>query len=123
MKTWQESKRVQPDLISNQLNSFTRAHDPSSLFNYSWREKLGGVRGVGGGGGRCYLCKHWLPVLGDHGALIAVQGDAGVVEGLLGVLEDEVEVGDPALEHRAEVTGDQRPADRCEETQRRAQGC
>lgn len=67
----------------------------------------------GGVGVRHYLCKHWLPVLGDHGALIAVQGDAGVVEGLLGVLEDVVELGDAPLEHRAEVAGDQRPADRC----------
>lgn len=55
-------------------------------------------------------------MLGDHGALIAVQGDAGVVEGLLGVFEDVVELGDAALEHRAEITGYQRPADRCEET-------
>lgn len=55
-------------------------------------------------------------MLGDHGALIAVQGDAGVVEGLLGVLEDVVEFSDPSLEHRAEVTGNQRPADRCEKT-------
>lgn len=55
-------------------------------------------------------------MLGDHGALIAVQGDAGIVEGLLGVLEDVVEFSDPSLEHRAEVTGDQRPADRCRET-------
>lgn len=67
----------------------------------------------GGVGVRHYLCKHWLPVLGDHGALITVQGDAGVVEGLLGVLEDVVELGDAPLEHCAEVTGDQRPADRC----------
>lgn len=55
-------------------------------------------------------------MLGDHGALITVQGDAGVMEGLLGVLEDVVEFSDPSFEHRAEVTGDQRPADRCEET-------
>lgn len=51
-------------------------------------------------------------MLGDHGALITVQGDAGVVEGLLGVFEDVVELGDPSLKHRAEVTGDQRPSDR-----------
>lgn len=72
---------------------------------------LGEAEGV-----RRYLCKHGLPVLGDHGALIAVQGDAGVVEGLLGVLEDVVEFSDPSLEDRAEVTGNQCPADRCEET-------
>lgn len=56
-------------------------------------------------------------MLGDHGALIAVQGDARVVEGLLGVLEDVVEFSDPSLEHRAEVTGDQRPSDCCGETE------
>lgn len=54
-------------------------------------------------------------MLGDHGALIAVQGDAGVVEGLLGVFQDVMELGDPSLEHRAEITGDQRPANRCRE--------
>ena len=70
-------------------------------------------------GVRCYLCKHWLPVLRDHGALIAVQRDAGVVEGLLGVFEDVVQLRHPPLEHRAEITGDQRPADRCEETKER----
>lgn len=66
-------------------------------------------------GGRIkrYLCKHGLPVLGDHGALVTVQGDAGVVERLLGVFEDVVQLGDAALEHRAEVAGDQRPADGC----------
>lgn len=56
-------------------------------------------------------------MLGDHGALITVQGDAGVVEGLLGVLEDVVEFSDPSLEYRAEVTGDQRPSDHCRETE------
>lgn len=55
-------------------------------------------------------------MLGDHGALITVQGDAVVVEGLLGVFEDVVELCDPSLEHCAEVTGDQRPADGCRET-------
>lgn len=55
-------------------------------------------------------------MLGDHGALITVQGDAGVVEGLLGVFEDVVKLGDPSLEHCAEIAGDQRPADRCVET-------
>lgn len=60
-------------------------------------------------------------MLGDHGALITVQGDAGVVEGLLGVFEDIVELGDPSLEHRAEVTGDQRPADRCREREERTE--
>lgn len=58
-------------------------------------------------------------MLGDHGALITVQGDAGVVEGLLGVFEDVVELSDPSLKHCAEITGDQRPADRCRETKQR----
>ena len=60
-------------------------------------------------------------MLGDHGALITVQGDAGVVERLLGVFEDVVELGDPPLEHRAEITGDQRPADCCRETKEEAE--
>lgn len=60
-------------------------------------------------------------MLGDHGALITVQGDAGVVEGLLGVFEDVVELSDPSLKHRAEIAGDQRPADCCEETKERAE--
>lgn len=60
-------------------------------------------------------------MLGDHGALITVQGDAGVVEGLLGVFEDVVELGDPSLEHRAKITGDQCPADRCKETKQRTE--
>lgn len=60
-----------------------------------------------------YLCKHGLPVLSYHGALVTVQGDAGVVEGLLGVFEDVVQLGDAALKHRAEVAGDQCSADGC----------
>lgn len=60
-------------------------------------------------------------MLGDHCALITVQGDAGVVEGLLGVFEDIVKLSDPSLEHCAEVTGYQRPADRCRERKERAE--
>ena len=60
-------------------------------------------------------------MLSDHGALIAVQGDAGVVEGLLGVFEDVVELGDTSLKHSAEITGDQRPADCCRETKERTE--
>lgn len=78
------------------------------------------MRGRGGGWIKHYLCKHGLPVLGDHGALVTVQGDAGVVEGLLGVFEDVVQLGDAALEHRAEVAGDQRPADGCRGTHNKA---
>lgn len=75
-----------------------------------------------GGGIKQYLCKHGLPVLGDHGALVTVQGDAGVVERLLGVFEDVVQLGDAALEHCAEVAGDQRPADGCRERENKAGG-
>lgn len=39
-----------------------------------------------------YLGEHGLAVLCDHGALIAVYSDAGVVEGLFGVFQDVVEV-------------------------------
>lgn len=60
-------------------------------------------------------------MLGDHCALITVQGDAGIVEGLLGVFEDVMELGDPSLEHCAEVTGDQRPADCCKERKEKAE--
>lgn len=63
--------------------------------------------------GSVYLGEHGLAMLSDHGALVAVQRDARVVEGLLGVLEDVVQLTDAALKHRAEVTGDQRPANRC----------
>lgn len=66
-----------------------------------------------------YLGKHGLPVLSDHGALVTVQCDAGVVEGLLGVLQDVAELCDASFKNRAEVTGDQRPADRCRETAER----
>lgn len=60
-------------------------------------------------------------MLGDHGALITVQGDAGVVERLLGVFKDVVELSDPSLKDCAEITGDQRPADCCEETKERTE--
>lgn len=39
-----------------------------------------------------YLGEHGLAVLRDHGALITVYSDAGVVEGLFGVFQDVVEV-------------------------------
>lgn len=60
---------------------------------------------------RSYLCKHWFTVLSDHGALITVHSDAGVVEGLLGVFEDVVQVSDAALKHCAEVAWDERSSD------------
>jgi hypothetical protein len=51
-------------------------------------------------------------VVGDHGALVAVEGDAGVVKRLLGVAQAVVEFGDVAVEDAAEVARDQRPSDR-----------
>jgi hypothetical protein len=32
-----------------------------------------------------YFCEHGLPMLGDHGGLVAVEGDRGLVEGLFGM--------------------------------------
>lgn len=59
-----------------------------------------------------YLGEHGLAVLGHHGALVAVQRDEVVVEGLLGVLEHVVELRGPPFKDAAEVTGNQSPADR-----------
>jgi hypothetical protein len=37
-------------------------------------------------GPKCtYFCEHGLPMLGDHGGLVAVEGDRGLVEGLFGM--------------------------------------
>ncbi len=58
-----------------------------------------------------YLGEHGLAVLRDHGALIAVYSDAGVVEGLFGVFQDVVEIWHATLKHRAEVSGDEGPPD------------
>lgn len=58
-----------------------------------------------------YLGKHGFAVLRDHGALVAVHSDAGVVERLFGVFEDVVEICHSSLKHRAEVARDQGPAD------------
>lgn len=59
-----------------------------------------------------YLGEHGLAVLGDHGALVAVQRDEVVVEGLLGVLEHIVELCGPPFEDTAEVARNQSPANR-----------
>lgn len=61
-------------------------------------------------GGWRYLGEHGLAMLGDHGALVAVQRDKVVVEGLLGVLEHVVELCGPSFKDAAEVTGYQSPA-------------
>ena len=50
-------------------------------------------------------------MVGDHGALVAVEGDAGVVKRLLGVAQAIVEFGDVAVEDAAEVARDQRSSD------------
>lgn len=50
-------------------------------------------------------------MLRDHGALVAVHGDAGVVERLFGVFEDVIEICHSSLKHSAEVARDQGPAD------------
>jgi hypothetical protein len=52
-------------------------------------------------------------VVRDHGALVAVEGDARVVKRLLGVAQAVVELGHVAVEDAAEVARDQRPSDRC----------
>lgn len=56
-----------------------------------------------------YLCEHGFSILGDHSALITVQGDKVIVEGLLGMFQHIVELGGTALEYTAEVPWNQRP--------------
>jgi len=58
-----------------------------------------------------HLCERGFAVVGDHGALVAVEGDAGVVKRLLGVAQAIVEFGDVAVEDAAEVARDQRSSD------------
>ena len=60
-----------------------------------------------------HLGGHGLAVVGDHAGLVAVEGDARVVERLLRVPEAEVEICHAALEYTPEVARDQRPPDRC----------
>ena len=60
-----------------------------------------------------YLGEHRLAVLGDHGGLVAVEADHGLVEGFLGVPQLPVEVSHSALEYTAEEPGYQCPADSC----------
>ena len=38
------------------------------------------------------LSEHWLAMLGDHGGLITVQGDHGLVEGFFGMSQLPVKV-------------------------------
>lgn len=57
-----------------------------------------------------HLCEHGLAVLGDHGALITVEGDKVAVEGLLGVFQHVVELSGAPFEYTPEVPRNQRPA-------------
>ena len=56
-----------------------------------------------------HLGEHGFSVEGDDGALVDVHGDAGVVEGLLGVPQLVPQVRHAALEDGAVVPRDQRP--------------
>ena len=62
-----------------------------------------------------YLCEHGLAVLGDHGALVTVQGHKVTVEGLLGVLEHVEQLSGAPFEDTPEVARDQGPANGCAE--------
>lgn len=59
-----------------------------------------------------HLCEHGLSILGDHGALITVQGDKVIVEGLLGMFQHIVELSGAAFEYTPKVPRNQRPANR-----------
>ena len=52
-------------------------------------------------------------MLRDHGALIAIQRDAGLVEGFFGMPQLVVEFCDAAFEYGAEVARDQSSTDGC----------
>ena len=60
--------------------------------------------------GFTHIGEHGLAVLGDHGRLLAVQADGGVVEGLLGVLQHIVQVRHTPLKDATEVAWDQGPS-------------
>lgn len=57
-----------------------------------------------------HLCEHWLSILGDHGALVTVEGDKVIVEGLLRMFQHIVELSGTALKYTPEVSWNQRPA-------------
>lgn len=76
-------------------------------------------RGSRSCGHRQYLREHGLAMLSDHGALVTVQRDEIVVEGLLGVLEHIVELCGSPFKDAAEVTGNQSPANRCSRKRRK----
>lgn len=64
-----------------------------------------------------HLREHGFSVLGDHGALIAVEGDKVVVEGLLWVLQHVVQLSGATFKYTSEVPRNQRPAN-CFKTRR-----
>lgn len=67
-----------------------------------------------------HFAERRLSVRRDHGALLTVQCDvlSRVVERFFRMLQMEGEVSDSAIENAAEIAGNQRPADRCNEINR-----
>ena len=59
------------------------------------------------------LSEHWLAMLGDHGGLITVQGDHGLVEGFFGMSQLPVKVRDTAFKYTPEKSRYQCPAHGC----------
>lgn len=82
--------------IYRKIQSYSAIHTKRNHDQYKHKE----------GFGRCScsdLCKHWFAVMGDHGGLVTVQCDGGVVERLLRVFQYVVQVRDPALKYTSEV--------------------
>lgn len=75
-----------------------------SFFSYSTLQSCHGVNT------NTHLCEHGFPILGDHGALITVEGDKIIVEGLLGMFQHIVEFSGTTLKYTPEVPWNQRPA-------------
>ena len=59
------------------------------------------------------LGEHGFPVVCDHEGLFTVQHNGGVVEGLLRMLQDEVQVRHASLKDATEVPRDQSSTNRC----------
>lgn len=53
-----------------------------------------------------HLCEHGFSILCDHSALITVEGDKVIVEGLLGMFQYIVELSGTALKYTPEVPRD-----------------
>lgn len=60
-----------------------------------------------------YLCKHRLSMLGDHGALITVHCDGGVVVWFFWVLEDVIQVCHTSFKDCAKITRNEGPSNCC----------